>query len=50
MNYYSEKTPEVIADAIKSVPATPSFDPRQVIDKLNADFKIDIKTVIQEKI
>ena len=50
MNYYSEQTPEGIAAAIKSVPATPSFDPRQVIDKLNADFKIDIKTVIQEKI
>lgn len=50
MNYYSEQTPEGIADAIKSVPATSLFDPRQVIDKLNADFKNDIKTVIQEKI
>ncbi len=49
INYYSEQTPEGIANAIKSVPATPSFDPRQVIDKLNTDFKNDIKTVIQEK-
>lgn len=49
MNYYSEQTPEGIANSIKAVPATPSFDPRQVIEKLNADFKNDIKTVIQEK-
>ena len=45
MNYYSEQTPEGIANAIKAVPATPLFEPRQVIEKLNADFKNDIDEI-----
>ena len=50
MNYYSEQTPQGIANAIKSVPDLSEFDPREVINKLNSDFKNDIMTVIQEKI
>lgn len=46
MYYYSEQTPEQIAAAIKAVDLSGEFDPRDVINKLNLDFKEEIKEII----
>ena len=46
MYYYSEQTPEQIAAAIKAVDLSGEFDPRDVINKLNLDFKEEIKDII----
>ncbi len=46
MYYYSEQTPEKIADAIKSVEAHWQNDPREIINKLNSDFKRDVIKIL----
>lgn len=46
MYYYSEQTPEQIAAAIKAVDLSGRFDPRDVINKLNLNFKEEIKEII----
>lgn len=44
--YYSEQTPEKIADAVRSVDLTGGYDPRRVIDSLKCKFKEEITAIL----
>lgn len=46
MYYYSEQTPQKIAEAIKTVSFSDTIDSREIINKLKSDFINDIKVVI----
>lgn len=49
MYYYDEQTPEMIADAIKSVDMNDDYNGREVISELDLQFQKDLKLLLGDK-
>lgn len=49
MYYYDEQTPEMIANAIKSVDMNDDYNGREIISELDLQFKKDLKLLLEDK-
>lgn len=49
MYYYDEQTPEMIANAIKSVDMNDDYNGREVISELDLQFQKDLKLLLEDK-
>ena len=49
MYYYDEQTPEMIANAIKSVNINDDYNGREVISELDLQFQKDLKLLLGDK-
>ena len=48
LNFYNDDTPEAIAKAIMSIDISSPYDSKNLMDKLDLEFKNDLKKLLEE--